>query len=159
LEGSAFQNVKDQIGFCGIWCGSCAAGNGALIELTKKFEEVVKNYNLERWVPKGFDFREFTKGLALIQTTPLCPGCKKGGGNPTCKVRVCASAKGMTNCSHCDQLTECRNFEQLEKSRPKIKQDLREIKDAEPEELVEKWISKLKAKWPHCILACDSTKN
>ena len=49
LEDKAFQNVKDQIGFCGIWCGSCVAGNGAVVELTRRFEEVVRKYNLEKW--------------------------------------------------------------------------------------------------------------
>ena len=33
------ENVKDQIGYCGIWCGSCIVGNGALRELTRKYED------------------------------------------------------------------------------------------------------------------------
>jgi len=156
LEATAFQNVKEQIGFCGIWCGSCAAGNGAIIELTKRYEKVVKNYNLEKWAPKGFDFREFAKGLSLIQATPLCSGCRKGGGPPNCKIRICALGKGVTDCSVCDQLIECRNFEQLEKSHPKLKEDLLKIKNAERRELIEKWIGELKTKWPHCILTCTS---
>jgi len=61
-----FENVKEQTGFCGIWCGSCAAGNGAIVELARRFEKVVRDYELEMWVPKEFDFKEFMKGLTSI---------------------------------------------------------------------------------------------
>ncbi len=151
---SAFENVRNQIGFCGIWCGSCAAGNGAILELTKRFEETVKKHNLEKWVPKEFDFKEFMKGLTCIQATPLCPGCRKGGGPPTCKVRICALQKGLVDCSQCNQLIECRNFEQIENSHPKIKQDLMKIKSKDRDEVIEKWRGELKMKWPHCVLLC-----
>jgi hypothetical protein len=63
-----FENVRNQIGFCGIWCGSCPGGNGVTIELTKKYEEFVKKNNLEKWAPKTFEFKEFMKGLVAIQT-------------------------------------------------------------------------------------------
>jgi len=158
LEAKPFENVKNQIGFCGIWCGSCGAGNGAIHELSRKFEEIVKSYELEKWVPKGFDFREFMKGLTCTQAMPLCPGCQKGGGPSACKVRICALEKGMTDCSTCDQLIECKNFEQLEKNHPKMKEDLMEIKGKPRPELMEKWMAELKNKWPHCILLCTSAK-
>jgi hypothetical protein len=29
-NANAYENVMDQIGYCGICCGSCAVGNGAL---------------------------------------------------------------------------------------------------------------------------------
>ena len=43
----SFEDVKGQIGCCGIWCGSCVVGNGALRELTRRYEEIVENYGLE----------------------------------------------------------------------------------------------------------------
>ncbi len=148
-----FDNVKNQIGFCGIWCGSCVGGNGVSIELTKRYEEFVKKGNLEKWAPKTFDFQEFMKGLASIQVMPLCPGCLKGGGNPTCKVRICASKKDIANCSQCDQLMTCRQFEELEKNyNPKIREDLMKIKKIDRDKIIEKWVNELKSKWPHCIL-------
>jgi hypothetical protein len=156
LETKGFQNVKNQIGFCGIWCGSCVAGSGAILELTKRYEQVVKNYNLEKWAPKGFDFKEFAKGLACIQAMSLCPGCEKNGGPPTCKIRSCASKKGLADCSQCELLLECGNFEELEKSHPKIRQDLVKIKSKDRGVLVEKWIHELETKWPHCVLACNA---
>lgn len=158
LETEPFENVKNQIGFCGIWCGSCLGGNGAIQRLAKKFEEIVKNRGLEEWVPKNFDFKEFVKGLGSMQAMSLCPGCRKGGGPSACKIRICALEKSVGDCSLCDQLVKCENFELLEKTHPKIKEDLMKIKNKNRTELIEKWMSELKGKWPHCILLCASTE-
>jgi len=154
LNIKPFENVKDQIGFCGIWCGSCSGGNGVTMELTERYEEFVKKCNLEKWAPKDFDFKEFMKGLASIQKMPSCPGCLKGGGDPTCKIRICALKKNISDCSQCDQLMECENFETLEKHYPNIKKDLIKNKNANRQKLIEKWTTELKSKWPHCILLC-----
>ena len=158
LQANAFENVKSQIGFCGIWCGSCGAGNEAVQELARRFEGTVKKYELDKWVPKEFDFEEFMKGLACTRAMSLCLGCRKGGGPPACEVRICALSKGMADCSECEQLVECKNFEHLEKDYPKIKEDLTKIKNENRAELIEKWTSELKNKWPHCILLCASAR-
>lgn len=155
-----FENVKNQIGFCGIWCGSCLGGNDAIQELTRKYEQIIKRSKpaLEKWAPKEFDLNELMKGLACIQAMPLCPGCKKGGGIPTCKIRICASQKNMTSCSQCPRLAECKNFESLEQGHPKIKEELRKIKDVDQKAVIDMRMSELKTKWPHCVLLCETTK-
>jgi hypothetical protein len=56
MKAAAFENVKDQIGFCGIWCGSCPSGSGAIMELTRIYEETVKKSKLEKRAPKDLDF-------------------------------------------------------------------------------------------------------
>jgi hypothetical protein len=153
LKAKPFESVKNQIGFCGIWCGSCVAGNGALRELTKKYNEIIKNYGLEAWAPKDFDFKEFTKGLASIQAVPLCQGCLKGGGRPNCEMRTCASNKNIADCSECDQTEACKNSETLQKMRMGAQRAGLFIKteNVNRHELMEKWISELKGKWPHNI--------
>lgn len=155
MKSEAFENVKNQIGCCGIYCGGCLGGNGAVIELTRRYEELVKKGNLETWVPKDFDFKEFMKGLASIQKMPQCPGCRKGGGPSTCKIRICALGKSFTDCNECDQLISCKNFEELEHSMPKIKEDLMKIKNANRKELLAKWMNELEIKWPHCVILCE----
>ena len=158
MENANIQSVKTQIGPCGIWCGSCVGGNGAVVELAKRFEETATKHKLEKWAPKDFDFQELMKGLASIKTMSLCPGCRKGGGNPTCKVRICALQKGMNDCSPCDALLECRNFEQLERENPKRKQLLLDMKDASKQELITKWTNEIQKKWPHCTVYCASNQ-
>jgi len=157
METEPFKNVENQIGFCGIWCGSCPGGNGSVVELTRRYEETVKKNNIEHWAPKDFDFKEFMKGLSSLQQVPLCRGCLKGGGNLSCKIRTCAREKRISNCSQCELLMSCRNFEMLEKSHPDIKHDLLPIKNATQQELINKWKAELKGKFPHCLVLCSSS--
>jgi hypothetical protein len=86
----------------------------------------------------------------------LCPGCKKNGGNPTCKIRNCAIEKQVADCSRCATIAECKNFDELEKSHPKIRRELMEIKNKDRKRLIKEWTRELKTKWPHCVLLCDS---
>ena len=154
MKAKPFENVKNQIGFCGIWCGSCVAGNGTLRELTKGYEEIVEKYGLEEWAPKDFDFKEFMKGLASIQAMPSCRGCLKGDGRSNCEMRACASNKNITDCSQCDQPTACKNLETLQKMRTGANRAGLYVKteNVDRQELIEKWTSELKSKWPCCIL-------
>lgn len=149
-----FEKVKDQIGFCGIWCGSCVVGNGTLRELTRKYREIISVYGLAEWGPKNFDFEEFSKGLASIESMDLCPGCLKGGGRDECEMKACASAKKIDDCSACPEPTVCRHVEILEKMRSgALKAGLLvKTENVDANGLVEKWTAELKAKWPCRIL-------
>lgn len=154
MKAKAFENVKDQIGSCGIWCGSCVAGNGALKELTKKYDEIITKYDLEDWAPKDFDFKEFKKGLESIQGMPLCPGCLKGGGRPDCEMRACASAKNLDDCSECDQPEACTPVELLQKMRTGALGAGLFVKTekTDQQKLLEKWLAQIKNKWPSSVL-------
>ena len=153
MKAKAFENVKNQIGYCGIWCGSCVAGNGALKELTNKYEEIITKYDLEEWAPKDFDFKEFKKGLASIQAMPLCPGCLKGGGRENCEIRECAARKNVDDCSECDEPEKCK-IELLQKMRTGALGAglFVKMEKADKQELLEKWTAELKNKWPSSIL-------
>ena len=78
LNTRAFENVKDQIGYCGIWCGSCIVGNGLLRELTKKYEFLINGYGVDSWGAKDFDGKEFNwTGRKCCRATMLCPRLDK----------------------------------------------------------------------------------
>jgi len=154
LKVRTFENVKNQIGFCGIWCGSCVVGNGVLRELTKGYEKIIKSYGLEEWAPKDFDFKQFIKGLASIQAIPLCPGCLKGGGRDNCEMKACASKKKIHDCSECDKPTACKNIEILQKMRTgALRAGLMvKTKDVDRQKLIMKWTTELESRWPCAIL-------
>ncbi|MBO3808277.1 MAG: hypothetical protein FGF50_01590 [Candidatus Brockarchaeota archaeon] len=59
----AFENVKNQIGYCGIWCGSCSGGNGSIQELARRFEDIVKTKTLRNMFLKNLILKNFRKGL------------------------------------------------------------------------------------------------
>ena len=157
MEKKAFENVKDQIGSCGIWCGSCVAGNGVLQELTRRYNQVITDYGLEQWAPKDFDFSDFQKGLNSIQTMPLCPGCHKGGGRDNCEIRECVTAQQIRDCYECSHPDNCPHSELLEKMQTgalkaglKVRQD-----DSDPVELIDRWTSEIRNEWLTEILFGD----
>lgn len=156
---NSFDNVKNQIGFCGIWCGSCVVGNGALKELTRRYEEVVEKYGLKEWASKDFDFREFKKGLASVQEGALCEGCLKDGGRTDCEIRRCAKSRNISECCTCDDFMECQNSDLLKKMREGARCAglLVKDKDADRQEFKEKGTNELKKQFPICILLCDTS--
>lgn len=156
MDTKAFENVKGQVGFCGIWCGSCVVGNGALRELTKQYERIIGGYGVDDWGAKDFDGKEFRKGLTSIQNLPICVGCRKGGGNDECRIRPCAVSRGISDCMECNEITMCNNAEALQRVRTGA---LRvgmlaktEDEKADPKQLIEKWAAELRDKWPYCVL-------
>ncbi len=155
MGNKPFGNVKNQIGYCGIWCGSCLVGNGILRELTRRYEKLIQGYGLKEWAPKDFDFQEFEKGLSSIQTVSSCPGCLKGGGKPDCEIRACASEKNISECSKCNQPSECKNAEMLKIMRTGAQQAglLVKTEDVDRHKFIGKWMEEFKSKFPYFILS------
>lgn len=110
----AFENVKDQIGRCGIYCGSCAIGNGTLRELARRLERVYRSYGVNHWGPKDYDIENFLSGLTSIQGIPLCQGCLKGGGKEDCELKWCVRARKLNHCTECSLFAKCEHAELLE---------------------------------------------
>ena len=154
MKTEHFRRVKDQIGFCGIWCGSCVVGNGTLREITSKYKEIIKNYDLESWAPKSFDFKEFLKGLEAIEGIPLCKGCQKGGGWEECPMRGCVSKKNIADCSECDRPKACQHVAHLEKMRSgSLRAGLFvKTEDVDRAKLLKGWAQKVKTHWPSSFL-------
>ena len=107
IKADAYENVRSQIGYCGIWCGSCVVGNGALRELAAQLGSVLASYEVGKWGPKDFDYQELSRGLASIRRIPVCRGCVKGGGAEECPLRACAKGKGLDDCTLCGEQVAC----------------------------------------------------
>ena len=117
MERGHLERVMPQIGRCGIWCGSCVVGNGALMELARRYRDMVDSHGLEHWGAEGFDYAEFAKGLALISELEVCPGCLSGGGRDGCKLRSCAHERQLDGCVDCGEFSRCPDGELLEHMR------------------------------------------
>jgi hypothetical protein len=157
VKTDAFDKVKDQIGCCGIWCGSCVVGTGVLTEITRSYKELVTSYGLEAWGPKNVSYPEFYGALESIQAVPVCPGCLEGGGRDDCELRSCVTAKGLTDCALCDAGSTCRHADLLEHMRSGAAKAGLFVKtnDVPREELLEEWTAIVKSKWPFSILFSD----
>jgi len=150
----AFENVKDQVGACGIWCGSCVIGNGTLRELTRRYRQTISDYGLEKWGPKEFDWEEFSKGLASLERLPVCPGCLRGGGRENCEIRACASQRHLDHCAACSIPASCPHAVLLGHMRSgAVAAALFVLPEgAQPAALVKEWTAALKARWPCSVL-------
>ncbi len=154
MQAKPFENVKNQIGYCGLWCGSCIVGNGTLKELTKGYEGLIRGYGVDEWGAKDFDSKEFTEGLVSIQNLPICQGCLKGGGDDECKIRPCAANRKISDCNECNEFTTCKNIEALQKVRTGALRVGMLVKTdkVSQRELIEKWAAEIRDKFPHCLL-------
>jgi hypothetical protein len=150
----AYMNVRDQVGYCGIWCGSCIVGNGTLSEMTKRYRQMIAAYGLKEWAPGDFDYDEFSRGLESIQNMEACPGCLKGGGRDACELRACASTKGLASCVACSEFGECEHNELLSTMRSgAIDAGLCvRAEKSEPQGSLEEWEDQLRQSWPCSIL-------
>ena len=154
MKTSAYNYVKDQVGCCGIWCGSCVIGNGTLKELTHRYRKVIRDYDLEHWAPKTFDFKEFLKGLKTIEANPLCVGCRKGGGWDACPMKGCVRQKAITDCAECSDQTACPHSAVLNRMRTGSARAGLFVKTRKGshKKLVTQSTPKLKTRWPSRIL-------
>ncbi len=154
METKAFENVKNQIGRCGIWCGSCVVGNGTLKTLAKRCEHIIGGYGVDEWGAKDYDGKEFMKGLTSIQAIPACQGCLKGGGNEVCKIRPCVSDRKLSDCMECSKSKTCENVEALQKVRVgalRVGMFAKTENDRNNQrELIEKWTAETNSKCHLC---------
>ena len=117
MDRTALTRVLGQMGRCGIWCGSCAVGTGALMGLAALYRDMAESHGLEQWGASEFDYAEFARGLEAVSRLEVCPGCLAGGGRDECPLRACATDRGLECCVECDSFHECQNGELLEHMR------------------------------------------
>lgn len=159
LEKKAFDNVKGQIGYCGLWCGSCIVGNGTLQELTKRYRELVKGYGIDEWGLKeqGLDGEPFMNALIAIENIPVCQGCRKGGGNEICTMRLCAREKNVSDCIECIEKATCRNLTPLERVRTGAAKVGMLMKSERGQPDIGEWVAEIGKKCPHCLIGIEKS--
>ncbi|HVP39087.1 MAG TPA: DUF3795 domain-containing protein [Candidatus Saccharimonadales bacterium] len=152
--GTAYRNVRGQLGYCGIWCGSCVVGNRALQELAEGLGRVVGAYGVKKWGPKELDGEQLDRALGALRGVPVCAGCRKGGGRENCGIRACATARGLADCTACRDTAGCPHAELLEHMRSGSKAAGMCVKTGPgpTRPLLAEWEARLKTSWPCCVL-------
>ncbi|MBM3287422.1 MAG: DUF3795 domain-containing protein [Candidatus Eisenbacteria bacterium] len=97
----AFERVRDQVGFCGIWCGSCAVGNGSVGERGAELRELLVAYDAPQFAAIGIEWDRFLEALDALKQAVACPGCRAGGGRDDCEIRACALRRQVDQCTGC----------------------------------------------------------
>ncbi len=153
----AYENVKGQIGGCGIWCGSCALGNGSLRALIGGLESVLDSHGAEHWAPSEMDYPAFSCGLDVLRGAASCVGCRQGGGRDDCSLRACAVESHVADCSDCTDFGSCANDELLQHMREGARKAGLFVRDPGENagDLLAVWPKGLEASWPSTILFED----
>jgi len=159
MTREAYENVKDQIGGCGIWCGSCAVGNGSLRELTRRFEVVLDSHGVGHWAPPEMDYAAFARGLKTIREIASCVGCRKGGGRDDCPLRACSVGRRAADCTECGTFGACDHEELLQTMRSGARKAGLFVRDPGEDRsaLLRTWLADLPATWPNLTLFLEDT--
>ena len=145
VELPAFGNVRDQLAYCGLWCGSCSVGNGLVNELARRCAESITDYGVHEWGTKEVDYEGLLKGLATLSKMDPCRGCIEGGGRTDCEIRACATGKGIAECSDCGLGKGCPNIRLIGAMRSGAKGVGMKVKATagDREAVLRKWISEM----------------
>jgi hypothetical protein len=154
----AFERVRDQIGFCGIWCGSCAVGNGGLTQLAGGLRQLLADYDVPRWTSVEIGWEAFLKALDSLKQGVSCAGCREGGGRDNCEIRACALGRGLKHCTDCASFPSCDHsaiMDHMRSGAAKIGLSVL-MPGQNPDSILQDWTRALPARWPCCIVFAES---
>ena len=153
MDRTALDNAFDQMGFCGIWCGSCAVGNGSLRMASQRYFEVLEGHGIEHWAPPELDYEALSKSLDIVSDMASCPGCRQGGGRDNCEMKACTAQHELSDCSECDE-ADCPHAEVLDHMQSGgLKAGLFvKIQPGNSASLIEEWTTELKTQFPSSLL-------
>lgn len=104
---------------CGLYCGDCYANTGEIADQARDLRKTLRSRRFKDYA-KAIPFKEFKHYeecyacLGAMVKLRCRKGCRQGGGNPYCKIRICADKKGFQGCWECSEFQDCNNLKFLE---------------------------------------------
>ena len=106
------------VGYCGLYCNACGIRQEKIKTAVNDLRDILAVYGfdkimpeLAKWEPSLKHYNEFDQVMSgLVKMFGGCPGCLQDGGDPDCKVRLCAKQKGYRTCAECDEAEACENL-------------------------------------------------
>ncbi len=101
-----------KFGRCGVFCETCPAGNGRVVELAGELKRLTSDFFKD--FPEGhggFDWKDYRKGLDFFVESYGCPTCTKLEGEPWCEVLKCDKVREKVSCLLCEEFPECPRTE------------------------------------------------
>jgi hypothetical protein len=101
-----------KFGRCGVFCETCPAGNGRVVELAGELKRLTSDFFND--FPEGhggFDWKDYRKGLDFFAESYGCPTCTKLEGEPWCEVLKCDKVREKVSCLLCEEFPECPRTE------------------------------------------------
>jgi hypothetical protein len=136
-------DTVNSVAYCGLYCNACRIRQEKVKEAVTNLRDTIASFGIEKSVPelanwepsfKHYDeFKQVMDGLTKI--FGYCAGCLENGGDPNCKVRLCARQKGYRTCSVC---TEAQSCQKLNPYRKYFEPALQSIKESGIKDYAEK---------------------
>ena len=113
--------------------------------MANKFSEMLEALKFEHYAKLKSktieDFKEYPKFLSVLRHIKelRCSGpCRLGGGDPQCKIRLCAKSKDLKGCWECQGRRECTFLDPLRGIHPNLDYHLSLIEEMGPSNWFEK---------------------
>ena len=113
---------KNLIAYCGLYCGECFSYKGSVADLARDLRKELRQAKFQ----KTAELLSTLSFFEVFQHYPQCyevlgalvrlrckNACKGGGGNPSCKIRICCQKKGFAGCWECDEFETCKKLDFL----------------------------------------------
>ncbi len=102
------------IGYCGLYCGDCFNYKGEIADLARDLRERLRkakfglaSQGLTKYFKDFQNYDECYQVLGAMARLRCKRGCRNGGGNPSCKVRICCQKKSIVGCWECEEFDTC----------------------------------------------------
>ncbi|MBA7712616.1 hypothetical protein ES703_121599 [subsurface metagenome] len=111
---------ENLIAYCSLYCGDCFNHKGEIADLARDLRKKLREEEFDR-VSLGLsgyfkdfkNYRQCYEVLGAMVKLRCKRTCRDGGGNPTCKVRVCCQKNGLRGCWECDEFETCSKLDFL----------------------------------------------
>jgi len=129
-------DLANLVGYCGLYCNACGIRQEKIKTVVNNLRDIISAYGfdkmmpeLAKWEPNFKHYKEFNKVMeGLVKMFGDCPSCLQGGGDPNCKVRICAKQKGYRICAECSETEICEYLAPYRKGYKGLTSDLRTVK-------------------------------
>ena len=111
---------KALIAYCGLYCGDCFNYKGEIADLARDLRKKLREARFDK-VSQGLSkyFKDFNnyeqcyQVLGAMVRLRCKRTCRNGGGNPSCKARICCQKKDISGCWECDEFEICSKLDFL----------------------------------------------
>ena len=111
---------ENLIAYCGLYCGDCFNRKGEIADLARDLRKKLREEKFDR-VSLGLSnyFKSFNnyeqcyEVLGAMVRLRCNKACRDGGGNPSCKARICCQKRNLRGCWECDEFETCSKLDFL----------------------------------------------
>jgi hypothetical protein len=131
--------------YCGLCCADCIPSHEEFFDLVNRLAEMLDELRFGHYAELkseiNEEFKEYPKFLSIlhhIKGLRCANPCQLGGGNPQCKIRLCAQSKRLKGCWQCQSRSECTLLDRLRGVHPNLDYHLDLIEEMGPGNWFEK---------------------